>query len=84
MYPKKKSKGSYSDVGKVKSLMLKENPPIQRHVANALNCSVLTVNKIINSDFNLKKAKKNNVYRFLSVLSMNLEHFAELFIKTFI
>ena len=43
-------------------LTLQENSPIQRYMANTLNCSVSTINKIVNSNLNLKKAKKYNVY----------------------
>ena len=41
-------------IAKKKSLMLKENlRPIQSYVANILNCSVSTINKIATSDLNL-------------------------------
>ena len=43
--------------------MLKEKPRTQRYVANTLNCSISTVNKIITADLNIKKAKKYNVHR---------------------
>ena len=60
-YPK--AKGNSSNIAKVKSLMLKENPPIQRHVANTLNthCSISIGNKFFNFHLHLKKAKKYNV-----------------------
>ena len=59
-YPKRKR-----NAAKVRSLILKENPATQRTVAKSLKCSVSTVNKIINVDLNLKKAKKCNVHRLL-------------------
>lgn len=62
-YPRKKR--TSSTIAKVRCLMLKENPPSQRTVAKSLKCSVSTVNKMINVDLNLKKAKKRNVHRLL-------------------
>ena len=43
--------------------MLKVNPPNQRYVANTLNCSILTVNKVVNPNLKLEKAKKYYVHR---------------------
>lgn len=59
-YPKKT--WTSSTIAKVRCLMLKENPPSQRTVAKSLKCSVSTVNKMINVDLNLKKARKRNVH----------------------
>lgn len=68
-YPRKKR--TSSTIAKVRCLMLKENPPSQRTVAKSLKCSVSTVNKMINVDLNLKKAKKRNVHR------LSLKYIAE-------
>ena len=38
--------------------MLKENPPTQKYIENALNCSVTTVYKTVKYDLNFKKAIK--------------------------
>ena len=57
----RKKKRNSSNIAKVKSLMLKENLPTQRYIVNTLKCPVSSVNKIINSDLKLKKAKKYNV-----------------------
>lgn len=62
-YPKKKR--TTANVVKVRSLILKENPATQRSVAKSIKCALSTVNKIINSDLSLKKAKKFNVHRLL-------------------
>lgn len=62
-YPKKVR--TVSNISKVRSLVTRENPPTQKSIANSLNTSVATVNKIINQDLQLKKAKKHNVHRLL-------------------
>ncbi|KFM70262.1 hypothetical protein X975_07246, partial [Stegodyphus mimosarum] len=54
-YPKKVR--TVSNVSKVKAMVTSENPPTQRSIAKALNTSVATINKIINQDLQLKKAK---------------------------
>ena len=58
MYPKK----IHSTTAKMKSLMLKENPTLQRYVANTLNYSISTVNKNVNSDLNFKMTEKYSVH----------------------
>ena len=55
-------KHNSSNNAKMKLLMLKENFPTERHVADTLNWSISTANKIVNSDLNLKNTKKYNNY----------------------
>lgn len=62
-YPKKVR--TVSNVSKVKSLVTRENPPTQKSIAKSLDTSVATINKIINQDLQLKKAKKHNVHQLL-------------------
>ena len=71
-----------SNIPNVKSLMLKKNLQLKTYVANTLNCSVSTVIKIVNSDLNQKRPKDMLIV-FFSVMSMNVEHVDELFMKNF-
>ena len=47
-YPKKVR--TVSSVSKKKTLVTRENPPIQNSIANSLNTSVATINKIVSKD----------------------------------
>ena len=47
-----------SQISKVKTKVIIENPPTQRSLENAFNASLGTMNKIINVDLNLKKKEK--------------------------
>ncbi len=60
IYPRKKRK--FFNVVKVRSLALRESPLSQITVAKSLKCSMSTVNRMINADLKLKKAKKHNVH----------------------
>ena len=59
IYPKRKR---CSIIAKMKSSMQKENPLTKKYGENTLNWLVSSVDKIIKSDLNLKKAKKYNVH----------------------
>ena len=61
--------------------MLKENSPSQRYISNALNCSSSIVNKIVNSDLNLEKAKQIMLIVFFRVIPTNVKHATSLFMK---
>ena len=77
----RKKKRNSSNIAKVKSLMLKENLPTQRYIVNTLKCPVSSVNKIINSDLKLKKAKKYNVHRLSQRVSIIVKHAIEYSMK---
>jgi hypothetical protein len=62
-YPKKVC--SSFNISKVSTHVLKENPTPQRTIAKSLGTSIGTINKIINKDLNLIKAKKYKVHRLL-------------------
>ena len=52
------------------------------YVSNPFSFSVCTVYKFVNSDLNLKKAKKYYVHRFSqSYIYKRIENLAELFMK---
>jgi len=61
VYPKKVRTKAL--ISKVKAVVLKENPPTHRYMANKFGTSIQTINKIIHKDLALKKYKKYKVHR---------------------
>ena len=47
-------------------MVTRKNPPIQKLIAKSLNTTVATINKIINQDLQIKKAKKHIAHKLFS------------------
>ena len=63
--PHSKTVRTQKTIKKVKSLILKENPPIQKFIVSKLGMPSGTVSKIIHQDLKLIKMFKPKVHVFL-------------------